>query len=1247
MTDEEREKRVAPSGAWATSHAGRAADSARASRYVVREQLASGGMGVVFRVLDRVAGAERAMKRARPDAKGDPVFVRALEREYRVLATLDHPRIVRVFDYGVDDLGPYYTMELLAGSDMRRAAPLPAREACAHLRDIATSLALLHARRLLHRDLSPTNVRLTEDGRCKLLDFGALTGFGSSDFIAGTPPMIPPEAFGHGPLDDRSDLYSLGALAYWMLTGRHAFPAQKLDELQDRWRTPPGPPSAFAADVPKELDQLVLALLSADPLARPASAGEVIARLSVIADLPPEGTTETTRLALSFLSCPRFVGRAAALQAVDALLGSTVTGRGGSLSLRAAAGMGRSRLLDEIGQRARLAGAAVVRVDAATTPQTYGTATALVLGVADALPVRARQRAASFRTALSKLGAAVSDRLGVDASAPDADAPADGAILEGWFEGISLGGPLVLLVDDVDSADDASLGLLAGLAMIAPQSRLAVVVTQNAGHPGDPAIGLRTILEHAAKVEVAGLSAPELAELARSIFGRAPGVERFAEWLHERTAGSPLHALEITRQLFARQIIGYSGGVWSLPDHAPDAALPIALGDALAMRVATLSHGARMLAGCLSLQRRQPTFELCASLAGGDEVAGVIGLLNELAARDVLYPGQDGYYFSSAALRDVLVAGMDAVELERNHRRLGEALSSLARPDEPRMWIEAGWHLIEGGDELRGADMIAAVARSGETVRELFANLHRLGRPLEAALRAYGRHHRSPYERLPLLAALAQAGYYEDRAWGERYGDEALYSVEELSGLAAARRLRRFCGGWIALVLGIGIAWLRFRLTPRCERSYPFAQVMRYLFGTVTSLAAVASLSFDVERTERAADVLAPFAVLPKRLTPAGIYAFCRELRQLALETQAEAFETYDALLRRFESPRYYPTLPVEARRFYVAGAHFIRGVLGIFRADGRGALVSADALDRTGLKIYAMIASQLRCLFYTFRGEFAKAAIHREHVELHAAHVGSIWQVETWEAAVLLLVYPQIGDIVGSTRLAHRLELLSRTVPSLKLHAGLAKSGMLLSRRERADRPAIARVLAEYEKHPPRSYAGWAGAMGYIARANNLIGDHAEAKRVCEGALAHVTDADRDYVMHFLTLDLELAVADAALGHGDAALDRLDALATRYGQVDHRLAVGLLHETRACVAWSLGRLEEYEASRIEVERRFLPTREPALVAKCKRLADLGGTPAITPAADSSGSLGDASDTSVSSAAQLARTVVSGRARVG
>ena len=136
-----------------------------------------------------------------------------LQREYQTLVTLRHPHIIQVYDFGVDEQGPYYTMELLDGADLRSKSPLSWRDVCAYLREVASSLALLHSRRLLHCDVSAANIYLTREGRAKLLDFGTLASFGRNTVIAGAAPMIAPEVLRREELDQRVDLYALGATA--------------------------------------------------------------------------------------------------------------------------------------------------------------------------------------------------------------------------------------------------------------------------------------------------------------------------------------------------------------------------------------------------------------------------------------------------------------------------------------------------------------------------------------------------------------------------------------------------------------------------------------------------------------------------------------------------------------------------------------------------------------------------------------------------------------------------------------------------------------------------------------------------------------------------------------------------------------------------------------------------------------------------------------------------------------------------
>src|SRR5688572_22493781 len=134
-------------------------------RYVVRAELGRGGMGVVYRVEDRQSRKEVALKRlVVPEKRGWKSALLHFRQEFHTVAGLEHPAIVRVHDFGVDDGGPYYTMELLAGGDLIQAGLLDLRSSCRVLRDVASALAFLAARGLLHRDLSMRNVHLGDGG---------------------------------------------------------------------------------------------------------------------------------------------------------------------------------------------------------------------------------------------------------------------------------------------------------------------------------------------------------------------------------------------------------------------------------------------------------------------------------------------------------------------------------------------------------------------------------------------------------------------------------------------------------------------------------------------------------------------------------------------------------------------------------------------------------------------------------------------------------------------------------------------------------------------------------------------------------------------------------------------------------------------------------------------------------------------------------------------------------------------------
>ena len=159
-------------------------------RYRIERAIAEGGMGAVYAVHDERTGQTLALKRAQ-GIEQDEHLMALFEREYRTLASLEHQRIIRVHDYGSDGTAPFYTMDLIQGRELHELAPVPFADACRYLRDIATSIALLHARRLLHREHHAAHTFASRPTAAHADRLGTLTSFGIPNEPFGTPPCIP------------------------------------------------------------------------------------------------------------------------------------------------------------------------------------------------------------------------------------------------------------------------------------------------------------------------------------------------------------------------------------------------------------------------------------------------------------------------------------------------------------------------------------------------------------------------------------------------------------------------------------------------------------------------------------------------------------------------------------------------------------------------------------------------------------------------------------------------------------------------------------------------------------------------------------------------------------------------------------------------------------------------------------------------------------------------------------------------
>jgi hypothetical protein len=281
---------------------GRQLREARAlGSYQLIELLGKGGMGEVWLARHRLLARSAAIKLVRPDILGAgsrdaaAMTLVRFEREAQATAALTSPHTIRLYDFGLTDEGSfYYAMELLDGRDLeslvREFGPLPPERAMYLVRQVCRSLAEAHAIGLIHRDIKPANIYVCRIGLeydfVKVLDFGLVTlddrresGLVTAGHVAiGTPAYMAPEAIlGGANVDHRADLYALGCVAYFLLTGERVFHADSLMKLlMQHVHDVPIPPSRRTEQaIPPEIDDLVLACLDKDPARRPQSAEEL------------------------------------------------------------------------------------------------------------------------------------------------------------------------------------------------------------------------------------------------------------------------------------------------------------------------------------------------------------------------------------------------------------------------------------------------------------------------------------------------------------------------------------------------------------------------------------------------------------------------------------------------------------------------------------------------------------------------------------------------------------------------------------------------------------------------------------------------------------------------------------------------------------------------------------------------------------------------------------------------------------
>lgn len=693
-------------------------------RYVVHEKLGAGGMGEVYRATDALTGSVVALKRmlgfggADLTATHDAHEMRlSLTREFRTLASLNHPNIITVLDYGFNVDGtageqqPYFTMRLLAEAHTIVEAALTATfaEKSRYVIELLGALAYLHRRGIVHRDLKPANVLVDQHGRVCVVDFGLsqeiqVAAVNEDEDLEGTLAYLAPERINGQPGSVASDLYAVGIIIYEIFTGKFPFDTSNYTRLI--MNILQGEPNLSVLDL--ALIPLVGRLLHKDPSGRYESAEAILRAFCLATDtpLPPEDVTVRE----SYLKASTFVGRENEIERLQAALDGITRSHqpaGSAWLIGGESGVGKSRLIDEFRVLALVAGTQVLRGQAVES------------GGLSYQVWREPIRQLVLSTPLTPLQDAVLKEIVPDIAALRGETVPDAALIEERRSQQRLAltvadllrrqtRPIVLLLEDMQWAVE-SLELLKQLCANVNTTNWLIVATYRSDEAPDlpETLGFGTKLPHTSVMPLGRLDRNALSKLTALMLGEKGMSESMQNLLLSHTEGNVFFLVEVLRELadqagglseitdqtLPRQIIG--GGIRELLQrrlrHIPDWATPLLQRAAVAGRQLDLHLMERFMAAS---GETTATGETASSSHGLEQWLTVCGY----AA--VIEREGDVWRFSHDKLREAVSGQLAEAQVAALHGEVAAAIEA-AYPDDPSRFIELADHWYAAGDQVR------------------------------------------------------------------------------------------------------------------------------------------------------------------------------------------------------------------------------------------------------------------------------------------------------------------------------------------------------------------------------------------------------------------------------------------------------------------------------------------------------------------------------------------------------------------
>jgi serine/threonine protein kinase/tetratricopeptide (TPR) repeat protein len=689
-------------------------------RYEVKKFLGEGGKKRVFLAHDSLLDRDVAFALIKTEGLDD-VGRERIRREAQAMGRLGaHPHVVSVFDLGETGSPstgsggpqPFIVTEFMAGGDVERlienapAHRMPLAEALRIADEVCQGLDFAHGKQIVHRDLKPGNVWLTADGTAKIGDFGLAVATDRArltqpGLMVGTVSYMPPEQALGGGITPRSDLYSLGAMLYELLTGRPPFVGdESVAIITQHLNTPPVALSWHVSDLPPTLEALVLRLLEKDPSKRPASAGEVRGVLADIRRQIEGRVSSPTAQPLGIEGQPSegnpiyrrtFVGREVELNELRAALDSAVSGEGALRMVVGEPGIGKTALCEQ------LATYAAIRGGRTLVGHCYeeGSLSLPYLAFVEAMRSYVLTREddelkrdlGSGAADVARIVSEVRERIPVETRAPGDPDEERWRLLQAvvtFLRNAANVQPLLLVLEDLHWADRGTLDLLLHLGRNIAGSRLLVIGTYrdvevDRTHPLSGALAELRRVNEFGRVLLRGLTADEVHRMLGSVT-RQEVRWSLAEAVYRQTEGNPLFIQEVLRYLVEEGLIVHDAGRWRRTGEAAlELSIPEGLRDVIGKRLAKLSAECNRLLAVAAVVGREFDLDILRRVAASDdesllaaiEEALHVGVLEEHAR-----PGAVHYRFAHAFFRQTLYEELIAPRRLRLHQQVARALEA-------------------------------------------------------------------------------------------------------------------------------------------------------------------------------------------------------------------------------------------------------------------------------------------------------------------------------------------------------------------------------------------------------------------------------------------------------------------------------------------------------------------------------------------------------------------------------------------